>query len=109
MTTDSVGGGAARLASEHHEVPDTLEAIEFYYRQGWTDGLPVVPPTPEAVEKLLDAASLAPDQILGVEPTKGAVITVCSRSRRASCRAVSAASTALRALVLSASARSSLA
>jgi hypothetical protein len=28
-----------------HEATDPLAAIEFCYRQGWTDGLPVIPPT----------------------------------------------------------------
>ena len=28
-----------------HDVPDdSLAAIEYCYEQGWTDGLPVVPP-----------------------------------------------------------------
>ena len=26
------------LSSEHYQVADLDEAIEFYYRQGWTDG-----------------------------------------------------------------------
>ncbi len=32
------------LSSQTYEVPDTIEAIEFYYQQGLTDGLPVIPP-----------------------------------------------------------------
>lgn len=54
---------------------DALAAIETYFERGWTDGLPVVPPTPEAVNGFLQAAHLEPDRILGVESTKGAVIT----------------------------------
>jgi hypothetical protein len=64
-----------RLISESIDVKDAFEAIEAYFDRGWSDGLPVVPPTPEAVTAALDAAALAPDQILGVEPTKGAVVT----------------------------------
>src|SRR5450759_1240557 len=33
------------LTSSRLEVGDDLEAIETYYQRGWTDGLPVVPPT----------------------------------------------------------------
>jgi hypothetical protein len=64
-----------RLTSNLIEVPGALEAIETYFEKGWSDGLPVVPPTPEAVSAMLEAANLAPDDILGVEPVKGAVIT----------------------------------
>ena len=32
------------LSSQVYEMADPLEAIEFYYREGMTDGLPVVPP-----------------------------------------------------------------
>jgi hypothetical protein len=64
-----------RLTSDSIEVPGALEAIETYFENGWSDGLPVVPPTPEAVTATLDAANLAPDDILGIEPVKGAVIT----------------------------------
>ena len=33
---------------------DALERInDYFYEQGWTDGLPIVPPTPERVERML--------------------------------------------------------
>ena len=36
--------------SQIHEVPDdVLGAIDYCYDQGWTDGLPVVPPHVERV------------------------------------------------------------
>ena len=66
---------ARRLTSDSIEVPGALEAIETYFDKGWSDGLPVVPPTPEAVSTTLEAANLSPDAILGIEPVKGAVIT----------------------------------
>lgn len=69
------GAGTTRLSSGSQEVSDAFEAIETYFENGWTDGLPVVPPTAEAVEQFLNAAKLQPGHILGVEPTKGAVIT----------------------------------
>ncbi|NQW21052.1 MAG: hypothetical protein HQ477_10105 [Chloroflexi bacterium] len=64
-----------RLTSASIEVPGALEAIELYFENGWTDGLPIVPPTPETVTAMLKAANLSPDAILGIEPVKGAVIT----------------------------------
>src|SRR5512145_2529992 len=51
----------AALASRRHRVADLTEAIELCYAKGWTDGLPVVPPTPDRVEAMLAAARLRPD------------------------------------------------
>jgi hypothetical protein len=64
-----------RLTSDSIELPGALEAIETYFEKGWSDGLPIVPPTPEAVSATLEAANLSPDTILGIEPVKGAIIT----------------------------------
>lgn len=75
MGSDNTKVQIKRLVSNEMKVPGALEAIELYFERGWTDGLPVVPPTPEAVNAFLDAARLQPDNILGVETTKGGVIT----------------------------------
>jgi hypothetical protein len=48
------------LTSPRHRVADLAAAIELCYEKGWTDGLPVVPPTPDRVEAMLEAARLAP-------------------------------------------------
>ena len=53
-----------QLTSKRHAVQDLSHAIEFCYQQGWTDGLPVVPPTEQAVRTMLDAAGLEPGQEL---------------------------------------------
>ena len=34
-----------RLTANSIEVPGALEAFETYFENGWSDGLPVVPPT----------------------------------------------------------------
>jgi hypothetical protein len=49
------------LSSPRHRVADLAEGIELCYAKGWTDGLPVVPPTPERVEAMLAGARLRPD------------------------------------------------
>ena len=41
------------------------EWIEFYYQQGWSDGLPLVPPTEESVQAMLAAGGLSGDEVLG--------------------------------------------
>lgn len=67
---DQTDLGATRLdfESEH-------DAIDHYFEAGWTDGLPVVPPTPERVVALLRAAGLQPLDELGGVPTRNVVIT----------------------------------
>ena len=48
----------AAAAPRIHEVPDDLlAAIDWCYDQGWTDGLPVVPPAVDRVKAMLSADS----------------------------------------------------
>ena len=63
------------LTSRRLEFDDPTEAIEFYFSMGWTDGLPVVPPTAERVRRFLEHAGRSPSQIVGEEPIRGRVIT----------------------------------
>ncbi|MBI3304142.1 MAG: hypothetical protein HYZ72_18925 [Deltaproteobacteria bacterium] len=58
------------LQSATYELADALDANEFYQQNGWTDGLPIVPPTEERVRECLDTAGLAPGDIVGVEPVR---------------------------------------
>jgi hypothetical protein len=63
------------FASEVYEVADAVEANELYQRNGWTDGLPVVAPTEDAVTRFLAAAKLNPADVIGVEPVRRRRIT----------------------------------
>lgn len=63
------------MTSTTYTVADDTAAAELFAGNGWTDGLPVVPPTPERVEAALDAALLEPERILGVETVQGIPIT----------------------------------
>lgn len=49
------------------------EAVEACYERGWSDGLPVVPPTAERVERMI--GGLDPETVLGVIPPAGGVAT----------------------------------
>ena len=51
------------------------EAVESYLDRGWTDGLPIVPPTPEKVAAFLDYAGLSADEVLGHVPTREVTVT----------------------------------
>jgi hypothetical protein len=48
------------LQSSEDEIDDLTTAIEAYYLKGWTDGLPVVPPTERSIRAMLDAVGLEP-------------------------------------------------
>ena len=52
------------------EVADAIQANELYQSNGWTDGLPIVPPTESAVANFLAAAGLRSDEVIGVEPVR---------------------------------------
>ncbi len=58
-----------------HEVSGDLDAIEECYQRGWTDGLPVAPPTVEKVTAMLEYAGLEPDQVLGEVPVRRRTLT----------------------------------
>ncbi len=64
-----------QLSSQQFELNDPSEVVEFFYQKGWTDGLPVVPPTPERVSEFLYYAGKAPDEVLGVIPPRNRMIT----------------------------------
>ena len=64
-----------QLASRTYDVDDISAVQELYHSNGWTDGLPIVPPTREAVEACLDWVMMPPDQLIGIEPVRGLAIT----------------------------------
>lgn len=43
---------------------------EELFRRGWTDGLPVVPPTPDRVAAMLATVDLEPDDVVGSIPRR---------------------------------------
>jgi len=51
------------------------DAIEYAYEQGWTDGLPVVPPTPERVLSMLEAAGKNGADVVGAVALSGHTVT----------------------------------
>lgn len=63
------------LVSTAHDVADAFEANELFQRNGWTDGLPIVPPTESAVLRFLEAVKLVPDAVVGIEPVRRRRIT----------------------------------
>ena len=52
------------------------DLIETCYERGWSDGLPVVPPTPIRVLRMLNATTRANDEIIGLVPPDRAPCSV---------------------------------
>jgi len=65
----------SKFASTVHEVADAMAANELFQREGWTDGLPIVPPTEDAVARFLAAAELDAAAVIGIEPVRRRSIT----------------------------------
>jgi hypothetical protein len=64
------------LTSTYLEADDDADALELCFRNGWTDGLPVVPPTEERVGRMLAAVPRAPDEVLGFYRERGRQVSV---------------------------------
>ncbi len=78
-------GIAERLAAEAEgnplrarrlEIGDGDDIFEFMFDQGLTDGLPVVPPTPERVIRMLGGTKRDPQSLIGICPPNMAPLTV---------------------------------
>jgi hypothetical protein len=63
---------------ETFELPsaDLNLIIEHYMEQGWTDGLPIAPPTPDAVRRMLDHTDRRPEDVVGMLFPNNAPATV---------------------------------
>lgn len=53
---------------ERIRLPDAWAAIEHFFHQAWSDGLPVVPPTDVLVQQMLRAVSRDPGEVVGHVP-----------------------------------------
>src|SRR5262245_40422802 len=69
------GQEAGGLPSRTLSVPDdSEETFSWLYEQGMTDGLPVIPPTPERVARTM--AGLPPLRVIAELPPCGGIATI---------------------------------
>ena len=61
--------------SKSYNLENYAAVQEFFHSHNWTDGLPVVPPTPEAVKDLLEWSKISPEHLIGIEPVRNLAIT----------------------------------
>ncbi|MCZ6872761.1 MAG: hypothetical protein O7G88_04410, partial [bacterium] len=62
--------------SSGFDVDQEVDAIEWYFERGVTDGLPVVPPTPDRMQRMLAASSRAADEVVALVPPNYGEATV---------------------------------
>ena len=69
--------GTRRLRPDVNMLPtEVTESIELMYEAGWTDGLPVVPPTGERIREFVDYLGRSPDDLVAELPPLGGRATV---------------------------------
>ena len=67
----------ARERARRHEAPaDLAAANEFLDERGWTDGLPVIPPTEDLVAAMVAQSPAGPGDVLGKMQPLGGTVTV---------------------------------
>ena len=54
---------------------DPVDLIEWYFEQGWTDGFPVVPPTPAKVDATIEALGGNADEVEARVPPRWGTLT----------------------------------
>jgi hypothetical protein len=64
-----------QLVSKIYEAADIGAVQELYHANGWTDGLPIVPPTLESVAACLEWAMTPADFLVGIEPVRAQAVT----------------------------------
>ena len=61
--------------SNSYNLENYAAVQEFFHSHNWTDGLPIVPPSPESVKDLLEWFKIAPEHQIGIETVRNRVIT----------------------------------
>jgi len=57
-------------------VRGAIDIIDEYFARGWTDGLPIVPPTEALVDRMMTASGRDPMAVVGVFPPGHGIATI---------------------------------
>ena len=76
LTEEEARPTRARDYSSYTFTGTLQEVNDQFYKLGWTTGLPIVPPTREAVDEMLTGTDLSPDTVLGTIPPMNGIATV---------------------------------
>ncbi len=61
-------GAGPELRARRVTLRPEEDAIEACFERGWSDGLPLVPPTEARVQRMLAGTTRSPDQVIGLMP-----------------------------------------
>src|SRR4026209_2553539 len=75
MDMDRTIAAAPAPRIEIQRVPETTDLIEWYYEQGWSDGFPLVPPTPEKIAATVDALGGGAGRLVARVPPRWGSLT----------------------------------
>ena len=67
---------SSTLHSRHVELASAEDEFESMFIRGWTDGLPVIPPTPERVLRMLTGTTRNPQDVVAIAPPNLVQLTV---------------------------------
>ena len=56
------------LRARRLDLAEAEDEFEYMHRMGWSDGLPLVPPTAERVLAMLEGTSRSPDEVVAIVP-----------------------------------------
>ena len=80
----------ASLEAKRWSAPDDIQDFnDWAEEQGWSDGLPLIPPTPERVARMLAATSRAAHDVVGIVPPandQATVEVIAANAVMAGCR-----------------------
>ncbi|HET6492234.1 MAG TPA: hypothetical protein VFG44_04595 [Burkholderiales bacterium] len=66
-----------QITLEGNSVAELLtRTYERAYDEGWTDGLPVIPPTPESVQEFIAASGRDGEELIGILPPRKGRVTI---------------------------------
>ena len=65
-----------KLTSQQYQVEDVDAFADLAYEKGWTDGMPVFPPTLKKVTAIIDYLKRPPDEALGIVSPGEGVATI---------------------------------
>ena len=66
-----------KFTSERVKVDDSAEAISnLFIEKGWSDGLPIIPPTEQAVERMIAGTKRNPEEVVAYIPPTWGLATV---------------------------------
>jgi hypothetical protein len=68
--------GGFKTTARQVEVPALEDDIEYCFERGWSDGLPVVPPTQERLYRMLAGTNRTSEEIIGQVPPNLVPLTV---------------------------------